>query len=109
MSYILGALLSGESAALSFILTTVLRAIGSIPGHATWTAISGFAIGHHISKNNHSKSLIDGIYEKKKITKQESQWALFDNKTGELISVQASNLKLFCLNGLVLVKIKKLK
>ncbi len=86
MSYILGALLSGESAALSFILTTVLRAIGSIPGHATWTAISGFAIGHHISKNNHSKSLIDGIYEKKKITKQESQWALFDNKTGELIS-----------------------
>ena len=86
MSYILGALLSGESAALSFILTTVLRAIGSIPGHATWTAISGFAIGHHISKNNHSKCLIDGIYEKKKITKQESQWALFDNKTGELIS-----------------------
>ncbi|MBR96073.1 MAG: hypothetical protein CMA81_04595 [Euryarchaeota archaeon] len=86
MSYILGALLSGESAALSFILTTVLRAIGSIPGHATWTAISGFAIGHHISKNNHSKSLIDGIYVKKKITKQESQWALFDNKTGELIS-----------------------
>ena len=86
MSYILGALLSGESAALSFILTSVLRAIGSIPGHATWTAISGFAIGHHISKNNHSKSLIDGIYEKKKITKQESQWALFDNKTGELIS-----------------------
>ena len=86
MSYILGALLSGESAALSFILTTVLRAIGSIPGHATWTAISGFAIGHHISKNNHSKSLIDGIYEKNKITKQESQWALFDNKTGELIS-----------------------
>ena len=86
MSYILGALLSGENTALSFILTTVLRAIGSIPGHATWTAISGFAIGHHISKNNHSKSLIDGIYEKKKITKQESQWALFDNKTGELIS-----------------------
>ena len=86
MSYILGALLSGENTALSFIITTVLRAIGSIPGHATWTAISGFAIGHHISKNNHSKSLIDGIYEKKKITKQESQWALFDNKTGELIS-----------------------
>ena len=86
MSYILGALLSGENTALSFILTTVLRAIGSIPGHATWTAISGFAIGHHISKNNHSKCLIDGIYEKKKITKQESQWALFDNKTGELIS-----------------------
>ena len=86
MSYILGALLSGENTALSFILTTVLRAIGSIPGHATWTAISGFAIGHYISKNNHSKSLIDGIYEKKKITKQESQWALFDNKTGELIS-----------------------
>ena len=86
MSYILGALFSGEGAAISFIFTTVLRAIGSIPGHATWTAISGFAIGHHISKNNHSKSLIDGIYEKKKVIKQESKWVLFDKKTGQLIS-----------------------
>ena len=85
MSYILGALFSGEGAALSFIITTVLRAIGSIPGHATWTAISGFAIGYHISKNNHSKSLIDGTFENKKNIKQESQWALFD-KNGQLIS-----------------------
>jgi RsiW-degrading membrane proteinase PrsW (M82 family) len=93
MSYILGAIFSGEGAAVSFIFTTVLRAIGSIPGHATWTAISGYAIGHHIAKNNHSKSLIDGIHEKRKVIKQETQWALFDKKTGQLISSSSVKVK----------------
>ena len=86
MSYILGALFSGEGAAISFVFTTVLRAIGSIPGHATWTAISGFAIGHHVSKNKRSKSLIDDGYEMVKPIRQESQWVLLDKKSGQLIS-----------------------
>ena len=93
MSYILGAIFSGEGAAVSFIFTTVLRAIGSIPGHATWTAISGYAIGHHIAKNNYSKTLIDGIHEKRKVIKQETQWALFDKKTGQLISSSSVKVK----------------
>ena len=81
MIYILGSILAGEGAAISFVFTAVLRAIGSIPGHATWTAISGYAIGHYvISKRWHKRSL--GIFDKSK-TQQDSQWILFDPKSGQ--------------------------
>lgn len=81
MIYILGSIFAGEGAAISFIFTAVLRAIGSIPGHATWTAISGYAIGHYvISKRWHERSL--GIFDKSK-TQRDSQWILFDGKTGQ--------------------------
>ena len=81
MIYILGSILAGEGAAISFIFTAVLRAIGSIPGHATWTAISGYAIGHYvISKRWNKRSL--GIFDKSK-TQQDSQWILFDGKSGQ--------------------------
>jgi len=81
MIYILGSILAGEGAAISFVFTAVLRAIGSIPGHATWTAISGYAIGRYvISKRWHKRSL--GIFDKSK-TQQDSQWILFDAKSGQ--------------------------
>ena len=81
MIYILGSILAGEGAAITFIFTAVLRAIGSIPGHATWTAISGYAIGHYvISKRWNERSL--GVFDKSK-TQQDSQWILFDGKTGQ--------------------------
>ena len=51
MIYILSSIFAGEGAAISFIFTAVLRAIGSIPGHATWTAISGYAIGQYVLSN----------------------------------------------------------
>ena len=57
-----------------------MRAIGSIPGHATWTAISGYAIGKYVlDKRWHKRSL--GMFDKSK-TQQESQWILFDGKSG---------------------------
>ena len=81
MIYILSSIFAGEGAAISFIFTAVLRAIGSIPGHATWTAISGYAIGHYvIDKRWHERGL--GIFDKSK-TQQDSQWILFDGKTGQ--------------------------
>ena len=81
MIYILGSIFAGEAAAISFVFTAVLRAIGSIPGHATWTAISGYAIGHYvISKRWQKRSL--GIFDKSK-TQQDSQWILFDAKSGQ--------------------------
>ena len=56
-------------------------AIGSIPGHATWTAISGYAIGHYvISKRWHERSM--GVFDKSK-NQQDSQWILFDGKSGQ--------------------------
>ena len=68
-----------------FIITTVLRAIGSIPGHATWTAISGYALGHYIVNKNNVKSLIDGNNISKN-NDNESQWILTDKKTGNMLS-----------------------
>ena len=80
MIYILGSIFAGEGAAISFVFTAVLRAIGSIPGHATWTAISGYAIGKYVlDKRWHKRSL--GMFDKSK-TQQESQWILFDGKSG---------------------------
>ena len=61
-----------------FALTTLIRGIGSIPGHAFWTGITGFSMGVLASKNN-SKSL----EKKEKDTNQ--VWKLFDPKTGNEI------------------------
>ena len=92
MSYILSSIAVGEGAAISFILTTVLRAIGSIPGHATWTAITGFAIGHYITDKKRNHDIINNV---QKINKKdnESQWILFDKKTGQPISSSSTNIQ----------------
>jgi RsiW-degrading membrane proteinase PrsW (M82 family) len=42
MSYILMGAIGGS---LSLGFTTLIRGIGSIPGHALWTGVSGFAVG----------------------------------------------------------------
>ncbi len=42
LSYIMG---SGIYGAITLTMTTVVRGIGSIPAHALWTGITGFAIG----------------------------------------------------------------
>lgn len=92
MSYILSSIAVGEGAAISFVLTTVLRAIGSIPGHATWTAITGFAIGHYITDKKRNHDIINNV---QKINKKdnESQWILFDKKTGQPISSSSTNIQ----------------
>lgn len=42
LTYIMG---SGVYGAISLTLTTIVRGIGSIPAHALWTGVTGFAIG----------------------------------------------------------------
>lgn len=83
MLYILNSLLTGEGAAISFVFTAVLRAIGSIPGHATWTAISGFAIGKYVVQRGWNERAL-GIFDKSK-AQLDSQWILFDGKSGQPI------------------------
>lgn len=41
---------------LSFALTTLVRGIGSIPGHALWTAMSGVAIGWHLHRDRATRA-----------------------------------------------------
>ena len=81
MIYILSSLFTGEGAAISFVFTSALRAIGSIPGHATWTGITGYAIGCFVLKNRWDKRGL-GIFDKSK-NQNESQWILFDSKSGQ--------------------------
>ena len=80
MTYILNSLLTGEGAAISFVFTAILRAIGSIPGHATWTAISGYAIGKYVVSKRWNKSSVNIFDDTSSVT--DSQWILFDNKSG---------------------------
>ena len=51
LQYILFSLFAGEIMAFSYGLTSVVRGIGSIPGHAMWTACSGYAIGHMLEQS----------------------------------------------------------
>ena len=45
----------GTGAAISYSMTTVMRGIGSIPGHAVWTGLSGVSIGWYLCKRRGSK------------------------------------------------------
>ena len=58
-----------------FTLTSLIRGIGSIPGHAFWTGITGFSLGTLASKNN-MKSVNENKNNKNQV------WRLFDPKTG---------------------------
>lgn len=78
LQYILFSL-SGEGAFLSYSITTVIRGIGSIPGHAFWTGLSGTAIGWHLTKNRTHKKYQD-----------ESSWVVIDSKSGQIIQQQTN-------------------
>lgn len=59
LQYILFSLFAGEVMAFSYGLTTVVRGIGSIPGHAMWTACSGYAIGHILEQRKQPHRIPD--------------------------------------------------
>ena len=59
LQYILFSLFAGEVVAVSYGFTTVIRGIGSIPGHAMWTACSGYAIGHMLEQKRYGIQIPD--------------------------------------------------
>ncbi len=59
LQYILFSLFAGEVMAFSYGLTSVIRGIGSIPGHAMWTACSGYAIGHILEQRKSPQQIPD--------------------------------------------------
>ncbi len=78
LQYILFSLL-GEGAFLSYSITSVIRGIGSIPGHAFWTGLSGVAIGWHLSKN---KTRIK--------TQDDTSWVVIHSESGDIIQQQSN-------------------
>ena len=59
LQYILMSLFAGEVMAFSYGLTSIIRGIGSIPGHAMWTACSGYAIGHILEQRRQPNQIPD--------------------------------------------------
>jgi RsiW-degrading membrane proteinase PrsW (M82 family) len=86
MNYILMSFASLEASSITFGFTSIIRGIGSIPGHGVWTAISGYAIGCHLTLRRPAPLLQD---HDKATTQEVKQWMLLDKKSGQILS--ASN------------------
>ncbi len=54
LTYIIG---SGMGGAITLTLTTLMRGIGSIPGHGLWTGISGFGLGYFAQTTEANKRM----------------------------------------------------
>ena len=83
LQYILASLFGGEYAAITYGMTTLVRGIGSIPGHAFWTGISGCAIGWYLSQKNHQKE--DAL------THDNTNWMLIDANSGQALPTRDQN------------------
>jgi RsiW-degrading membrane proteinase PrsW (M82 family) len=77
LQYILASLFGGEYAAITYGMTTLVRGIGSIPGHAFWTGISGCAIGWQLSQSRHG--------EKNSLHSDTTNWMLIDASSGQAL------------------------
>ena len=83
LQYILASLFGGEYAAITYGMTTLVRGIGSIPGHAFWTGISGCAIGWSLSQKNHQKE--------HDLTHDNTNWMLIDANSGQALPTRDQN------------------
>ena len=82
--YILGSLAVGDGG-ISFLITSVLRGIGSIPGHALWTGISGYAI----ASSNHWRARTSPSVYDFRIAGPKTEWVLYDKSTGQVVSTSS--------------------
>ena len=71
--------LVGDYSSISYFFTAMLRGISSIPGHALWTGLSGYAIGCWMGRGNRLPLLSD---RSSYVTaKSNAKWVLY-NKNG---------------------------
>ena len=78
LQYIMG---SFSGLAVTYSLTTVIRGIGSIPGHALWTGLSGVSIGWFLCTKR-------GIKTQSLHTQDQTNWVVFDGGTGQIVNTQ---------------------
>ena len=71
----------GSGAAISYYMTTVMRGVGSIPGHALWTGLSGVSIGWYLSKKR-------GIYNDNLAQQNSPSWVVFDGESGQIVNTE---------------------
>ena len=80
LQYIMLTFGAGEYSAISYSATTIIRGIGSIPGHAFWTGLSGVSIGWYLCLKrgvSSDKSAVDS-----------TKWVVFDGESGQVINTQ---------------------
>ena len=78
LQYILG---SFSGLAVTYSLTTVIRGIGSIPGHALWTGLSGVSIGWYLCTKR-------GITSNDNPHEDNATWVVFDGASGQIVNTQ---------------------
>ena len=78
LQYILG---SFSGLAVTYSLTTVIRGIGSIPGHALWTGLSGVSIGWYLCTKR-------GITTDDNPHEDNTTWVVFDGSSGQIVNTQ---------------------
>ena len=78
LQYIMG---SFSGLAVTYSLTTVIRGIGSIPGHALWTGLSGVSIGWFLCTKR-------GIKPQNLQAQDQTNWVVFDGETGHIVNTQ---------------------
>ena len=69
---------------LSFTITSLIRAIGSIPGHAFWTGLTGIGFAWFILKNKKEDS-------EPNQNNDENKWQLINSRTNEIIDTTIEN------------------
>ena len=70
---------------LSFTITSLIRAIGSIPGHAFWTGLTGIGFAWFFLKNKNEDLKIENSVN-------ENKWQLIDSKTNEILDTTVENI-----------------
>jgi len=73
LMYIMSSL-TGASG-ITFAFTSIIRGIGSVPGHAMWTGISGYGIGYYLHKKRGFP-----------VENQDTSWVLYDENTRQVVS-----------------------
>ena len=76
-----------------FPLNILVRGIGSIPGHAVWTGMTGASMGWVVMRKraNELQMAAEAGYQIKPPEKEGAQWKLVDKESGEVIETPGSN------------------
>ena len=77
-------MISLSGGAISYSFTAIVRGVGSIPGHAFWTGLSGVSIGWYLCSKR-------GIRQSES---NNQNWMVFDSTTGEVVNTQNDLTKL---------------
>ena len=88
-------IISSFSADIGFSLTILIRGIGSIPGHAIWTGLTGAAMGWMLMRKRATGLHLAASFGQqiKPPEVDRTQWNLIDKKSGEVIQTSGEDIQ----------------